>query len=317
MLSLARPCPSCKASDQIVIDGPVIKCQKCSFSKTYGCPICNHGIDPSRFESVEKGQRFTCGNCNRQVPTLKVKYLIENGLRVDQETRCDICHGPTIYHPSMNLSHRCFYFPGCSGQTDLFGENKTESLVFLDFETTGLEIGKDMLLEFGALKIDKEGYEHTFQKFVQIPFDVPEHIEKITGITQDMVAGADSLDDVLSEFCEFVDDSILVAHNADFDIPWLVVSLIRKELKLKTDTVICTLDWAQKNQEGRSSLRALTRKYGITHANAHRALADAAATKELFFIFENSRKSPRPKRSLGEYFTLGERIVQKYAQFVQ
>ena len=307
-LLINRPCPKCKSLNTVTIQHNTIYCssESCRFTHSFSCPICSHSITKSQF--TDNGE-FKCIGCNSQISIKKIKYLIENSLQIDHHTCCSVCHGPTIHHPSMNLSHRCFYFPACSGQTNLFGENETESLVFLDFETTGLEIGKDYIIEIGAIKIDKEGYEHTFQQFVKPPIELPDHITKITGITNDMVIDSHPINLVIEHLLNFIENSTIVVHNADFDIPWLIISLLRNQFKYPENKIVCTLEWAQQNQEGRSSLGALSKKYGIQHANAHRALADTAVTKELYFIFNNLKKTPRPEKNIHSYQSICDRIL--------
>jgi len=252
----------------------------------------------------------------KRIDTRKIKYLIENGMFVDQNSRCQYCNGPTIHRNTMNLGHRCFFYPQCSGQAGLFGDQQ-ESLVFLDFETSGLEVGRDFIIEIGALKIDKEGFEHTFQTFVEPQRELPAKITKITGITNEMLAGAPKLDQTISKLIHFVGDAKLVAHNADFDIPWLIASLIKTKLSPINPDIICTLKWARASQENHCSLGALAKKYKIGHANAHRALADAAATKELFFVFKNLGKSKRPETTLKSYWETTQKIVDKYIKYAK
>jgi len=228
---------------------------------------------------------------------------------VDYDHRCTLCNGPTIHRASMNLGHRCFLFPKCSGQTDLFGTIR-ESFVFLDFETTGLEPNHDHIIEVGALKIDEDGYEHIFQELIQPPVSISPKITQITGIDNDMVKHARPIEPVMRQLREFIGSSKLVIHNADFDMLWLLIGLIRHDIPLVDSSVICTLKWARSNGESHASLGALTKKYGIGHANAHRALADAAATRELFFIFDRNPKTPRPILESTHYLAQVKRLLR-------
>jgi DNA polymerase-3 subunit alpha (Gram-positive type) len=240
----------------------------------------------------------------------KIKHLIDNSLVVDHESRCKLCNGPTLHRPDANLGHRCFHFPRCSGQAGLFGDVRT-SYVFLDFETSGLAVQRDSIIEIGALKIDDEGYEHVFQKFIKPPEPIGAHITQITGITNDMLENAPPLSDVIRDFIAFVGDAKLVAHNAEFDIPWLIRSILENDLPLPQNGVICTLKWARRAKEPRAGLGALTKKYKIVHHNAHRALADACSTRELFLIFENQYGSEKMEESLAHYQGFAEKILQQ------
>lgn len=312
-----KSCPDC-LKESVVVSSTHVMCSRdaCDFSVGYCCPFCQQSLSNSCRAGSEYDDNVICSCCSKVFSLKKIGYLIENGLVVDYDNRCGLCNGPTIHRQDINLAHRCFYFPGCSGQKGLFGQD-VETLVFLDFETTGLEIGKDSLIEIGALKIDEEGYEHTFQTFIKPPDPISEHISKITGITQDLVDDAPDLVSSLKKLVSFIGSSKIIAHNTDFDIPWLLISALRHEIRLTDNPVICTYKWAQSNQEERASLKALCKKYGIGQSNAHRALADAVVTKELFFIFENQKLSPRPILSFDSYMPLVKDIFGRYADYVQ
>ena len=123
----------------------------CDFNISYGCPFCNKSLSNGLCKELDGDVDIKCGHCSSGFPLKKMKYLMENGLIVDFDIRCILCNGPTIHRNDINLSNRCFNYPKCSGQKGLFGQ-EIESLTFLDFETTGLEVGKESIIEIGALK---------------------------------------------------------------------------------------------------------------------------------------------------------------------
>ena len=311
------PCPYCKKKS-IVIDGNSIYCenQKCDFTVNFLCPICDCELNDLKSDKI--GEYFLCSACKNKIHLKRIKYLIENYLHIDKTLRCPFCNGPTIDRKQVNLAHRCLFFPGCSGQGSLFSEGKKESLTFFDLETTGLEIGKDSIIEIGAVKIDEEGFEHTFQTFVKPREQIlNEKISRFTGITNEMLNDAPDLKSCLQKFSEFAHDSTLVAHNADFDLLWMLTSANRHKIELKNKNIICTLKWAEKLNESHKSLSFLSKKYNISHINAHRALADAASTKELFFIFENLKKEPRPLLLIESFIERAKKIVRRFEGFIQ
>ncbi len=318
--TIHKACPSCRRENAVSLFKNHLKCltPDCEFELTYTCPICNEDLDTATWTQYKSDpndiplESGTCHSCRSQFPTQKIQYIIDNAMVIDHTHKCEFCNGPTIHRSDMNISHRCFFFPKCSGQVDLFG-TVTESLVFLDFETTGLDPGRDQIIEVGAIKIDEEGFEHTFQTFVNPGMPVSEHITKITGITTEMVASSPPIQPTLEKLIHFIGSAKIIAHNADFDLVWLLTDLIKHNIAYANNDVICTLKWARQLTEPHCSLSALSKKYAIRHSNAHRALADAVTTKELFFIFDSHRKG-RPIQTMNNFTDIATKIVQKFTQ---
>ncbi len=306
-LVIQRPCPSCSSQKTLHINNNSIHCQNCEFKRLFRCPLCDHSLENSTLKSSEQGPYYKCESCHKDIHLKRIQNLMTNLMQISHDHRCKLCNGPTIYRTQANIGHRCFYFPKCSGQSSLF-ETKRESLVFIDFETTGLEPGKDFIIEIGALKIDTDGFEHTFDTFIKPPIKLPEKIIKITKITDDMLKDAPNMDKVIHDLYQFIGDSTIVAHNAEFDVTWLIMEYMKYNLPIENNKTICTFIWAQKMKESRCSLSALTKKYKIGHLNAHRALADASVTKELFFIYEEAQLVAQPIKMITGYLNTVEKI---------
>ncbi|MBH38094.1 hypothetical protein CL658_03580 [bacterium] len=305
-----RACPSCKQLNSLSLNTKNIKCSSCQFSLYFTCPLCKQSLKNNQWETDKHGEFTVCNSCSNTIHLQKIQNLFNNLMKVSYTQKCKLCNGPTIYRTQANIGHRCFNFPKCSGQTSLFTQKK-ECLVFLDFETTGLELTKDHIIEIGALKIDPDGFEHTFDTFIKSPIKLSEKIKTITNIHDDMLTHAPEIAEVIENFHLFIGNATIIAHNADFDVPWLINEFINHNLPLKQNNVICTFKWAQLMKEQRSSLSALTKKYKIGHLNAHRALADAAVTKELFFIYEDAQSIARPIQPLSDF----EKILNKINRY--
>jgi len=307
-----KPCPSCKTLGSVLFKKNKLKCTKenCDFEIFFSCPLCDKSVRESDIEEDDQGYFFSCGQCGQKIHTKRIQHLIENSMQVDTHNRCSLCNSPTVHRKEMNIGNRCFFFPKCSGQSQLFASTQ-ESLVFLDFETTGLDAGIENIIEIGALKIDQEGYEHIFSTFVNPQKTLENKITSITGITQEMLISAPTIDTVLPLFLNFIGSAILVAHNAEFDLTWLLVNCKKLNIVAPNLETVCTVKWAKQSGELQASLGHLTKKYKITHHHMHRALADAAATKELFFIFDNNKKNIRPLIPLHQYENLAESLLRK------
>src|SRR5699024_8260206 len=95
--------------------------------------------------------------------------------------------------------------------------NDQDFIVF-DLETTGLSSYNDKITEIGAVRVSNGNIVDVFDELVNPEKFIPEKIQEITGITNEMVAGKPTIEEVLPKFLEFSKDAIFVGQNADFDI---------------------------------------------------------------------------------------------------
>ena len=95
--------------------------------------------------------------------------------------------------------------------------NKAKYVV-LDLETTGLSSRYDSIIEFGAVRVEHGLVTSHFDVLINPGFSIPRHITEITGINDEMVKDKPLIKDIIKEILEFIDDAILVTHNAEFDI---------------------------------------------------------------------------------------------------
>ena len=304
-------CPQCKSFRSIQISNHQLNCTNCEFSLDILCAYCGVGK-----LSVD-GDKMVYVHCQMEQNEEQLKYIIQNRLKVDMDHLCQYCNRPTLSKIEANIQPRCFNFPTCGNQTQLFEvEVPSHDLVFLDFETTGLEIGNESIIEVGACKVDRNGQEYFFQELVKPVTDIKPLITQITGIDNEMVKNAPSLKEVLQAFMEFCGSAQIIAHNAQFDVPWLVTSLMRHQFDVPFSQVLCTLKWAKTKEEGKRSLGALSKKYHIGHENAHRALADAVVTKSLFYIYDKDDDNV-PFEPMDRYIDISKKIMAQFPDFIQ
>lgn len=153
-----------------------------------------------------------------------------------------------------------------------------------DFETTGLNPAKDRIIELGAVKFRGSEIVGEYQTLVDPEIPLEPGASEITGITAEMVAGQPTVVQVLPQFLEFLGDSVLVAHNAGFDIAFLRAALQASELEAVRNPLIDTQVLAQKAypRQKSYSLQSMVEFLGIPPNNAHRALDDAVMCMKLF-----------------------------------
>ena len=150
-----------------------------------------------------------------------------------------------------------------------------DEYVAFDLETTGL-YRHDSIIEIGAVRMRRGVEIERFQSFVDPGRALHPKIAKLTGITDAMLCGAPTLQEIMPKFREFVGDSILVAHNAGFDANF--VRRACEELGIHWDmTYVDTLAISQclMPEMGRFSLDVVAKKFDMADFNHHRAGDDA------------------------------------------
>ncbi len=156
-----------------------------------------------------------------------------------------------------------------------------QTFVSLDIETTGFNPEKDQIIEFAGVKFNENEIVETYQSLVNPAQPVPPLISHMTGISNDLLAGAPSLEEVSEEILRFIGQSPIVGHNIEFDVTFLN----QKGLPLKND-LYDTLQLSSILLPGLPSysLDTLGRILKIEHLEKHRALSDSVAAYNLFKI---------------------------------
>jgi DNA polymerase III subunit epsilon len=156
------------------------------------------------------------------------------------------------------------------------------TFVVLDLETTGGSPQDGGITEIGAVKVRGGERLGEFQTLVRPPVSIPPFIAVLTGITDSMVADAPSLPAVLPTFLEFIAGTVLVAHNAPYDIGFLKGACLRTGHQWPAATVIDTVRLARhivsKDEVPNRKLGTLATLFGSPTTPDHRALNDARAT---------------------------------------
>jgi DNA polymerase-3 subunit epsilon len=156
----------------------------------------------------------------------------------------------------------------------------------VDLETTGAKPGFAKITEIGAVRIEGGRDVGQFSALVNPGIAIPPTITGITGIDDALVADAPPIDEVLPRFVEFTGDSVLVAHNARFDLSFLDYELGRLQRRAFPRPALDTLRLARKLcPQQRCSLSALSHRFDTRVKPVHRALQDAQATGELLLLF--------------------------------
>ncbi|MGH2698661.1 MAG: DEDD exonuclease domain-containing protein [Actinomycetota bacterium] len=154
----------------------------------------------------------------------------------------------------------------------------------VDLETTGGSPEQDAITEIGAVKVRRGEFEGRLQTLVDPGVSVPAFVRLLTGISDEMLTGAPFLEAVLPTFLEFARNTVLVAHNAGFDIGFLNAACLRLGYEPLDHRVVDTAGLARRVLAGETAnrkLETLARHFRCPHRPTHRALADALATTDV------------------------------------
>lgn len=163
--------------------------------------------------------------------------------------------------------------------------SETEFVVF-DLETTGAKAPPfSRITEIGAYRVKNGKIVGQFQSLVNPEMPIPPFITALTNISDEMVKDAPKFRDVIRDFLDFIGDSVLVAHNAHFDMHFLnhEIGLIYEDYRL-INPCLCTVHLSRKllPHVDNHKLKTVAEYYSVQLVNHHRAGPDAHATAEIF-----------------------------------
>lgn len=176
-------------------------------------------------------------------------------------------------------------------------DDKLENAVFsvVDTETTGLDINEARIINVAAVKVQNFKIIDFYNSFINPEIEIPKDSIKWHNITDEMVQDKPTVSEVLPDFINFIDDSIVVGHHINFDI-----KMINKEMMSSfgcqmnnywLDTMLIYAHAIIK-KDGHYGLDHLLDIYSVTCNGRHTALGDALATAEVFskMIMQLSRE---------------------------
>ena len=152
----------------------------------------------------------------------------------------------------------------------------------LDIETTGLSPERDAIIEIAVIRSEtRDGItrEQVLNELVRPSGNIPKRIRELTGITNEMVADADTIDRVLPRVAALVGDARVIAHNAHFDRRFLERNARLMGATFAGNEWVCTMRMARRVPLGRPyKLAALAERLDVPDRGSHRSLADCRAT---------------------------------------
>ena len=198
------------------------------------------------------------------------------------------------------------------------GQDLNADFVVFDIETTGFSPVNNKIIEIGAVKIQHGEITDRFSVFVNPGVPIPFEIEKLTSINDSMVMDAPPIEVILPQFLDFCQDAVLVAHNANFDMSFIMENAKRQGLSRKF-TYVDTLGIARVllTHQAKHTLDAVAKTLSISLENHHRAVDDAECTAHIFLKFSAMLKE-RGADTLSRINALGESspdIIKKLTSY--
>lgn len=155
----------------------------------------------------------------------------------------------------------------------------------IDLETTGLSVNRCEIIELSAVRVRNSEPQEVFTSLVKPANPIPDYISRLTGITNDDVAGAPSIGDVIGDFFSFLGDDLLVGHSAmTYDIN--ILYDVSEELcgQPLRNNFLDTLEYARRCDIDIADckLATIADYYGIVNEEAHRSLSDCLTTYKCY-----------------------------------
>jgi len=183
----------------------------------------------------------------------------------------------------------------------LVGSFHNTIFTVFDTETTGLDPRLCRVVEVGGIRFDSQGINSRFNVLINPKTPMPAEVTKINGITDAMLDGQPETSQVIPDFLRFIGNSVLIAHNAPFDISFINEELARLGKPALQNKVIDTRIFAKEMFPGlpKYALQDLATRFGIQALDAHRAEDDARVCLELFMICFDALKVKNPASKTG------------------
>lgn len=175
-------------------------------------------------------------------------------------------------------------------------EHKGKSLLFfpndyivVDLETTGLSPEYDSIIEICALKYRNQTLIDKFSTLINPGYEIDDFIIELTGITNEMLSAAPSIQKIINSLDYFLGDNIIVGHSVNFDINFIYDIYENTLSKPFCNDFIDTLRLSRRmhSEHKHNRLIDLSTRYDLSYDNAHRAESDCMLTNKIFNIFRS------------------------------
>ena len=167
-------------------------------------------------------------------------------------------------------------------------KNLVDDYVVFDLETTGFDPKYAKINEIGALKYRNNELVDELSILVNPGVPIPDVITMITGIDDELVSSAITIEEAMPKFIQFIEDLPLVAHNSRFDLSFIEENIINLNLPMITNTNIDTVILARKYIKGvyNHKLETLKNYFHLMYSS-HRSIEDCLTTNHVYQYCKN------------------------------
>jgi len=160
----------------------------------------------------------------------------------------------------------------------------TENFTVVDLETTGFNPLKNKIIEIAAIRIRNREIDDIFHSYINPQIQISPIITNITGIDNNLVEAEPTIDDVICDFLDFVDEDIILGHNVTFDISFLFNAAWEFAGVEFNNDYIDTLTWSRKMLPNlyNHRLSTIANYLGIKGRQDHSALSDCKTTMQVY-----------------------------------
>ncbi len=190
------------------------------------------------------------------------------------------------------------------------GQTLQDDFVVFDIETTGFSPVNNRIIEIGAVKVSGGEIVDRYSTFVNPDVPIPFEIEKLTHIKDEMVMDSPQIDVILPQFLEFCDGCVMVAHNANFDMSFIMENCRRLGYPAEF-TYVDTMNTARilLPNQAKHTLDAVAKTLNVVLESHHRAVDDAECTAHIFVKFIKMLAEEHQVTTLAELNAMGMNSV--------
>lgn len=191
--------------------------------------------------------------------------------------------------------------------------------IAFDVETTGTVPGVDSIIEIGAVRFANGSVEAVFSTLIDPKRPIPPGASHVNGITDDMVKGKPTIDQLLGPLADFCGSDIMVAHNAPFDAQFLTASIKKFESPAPKGIVLDTLTMSRKIIPGLPNykLGTLVQHLNIPSTDFHRAEEDANYCGYLFLHLLKKMAGAGQPIPISNLITLSGKTEIRFPQIIR